>query len=467
MHIPDGYIGPVTYGSLWAAMVPAWGYASRRMKDTLQTSRIPSLAMGSVFSLAAMMFFLPLPGGTTGHVSGTTVLAILLGPWAAVLAVSVSLLIQAVVMGDGGITAIGANCFNVALVGSLAGYGAYRVILRVAAWFVRTETGEAREDGPPLSARLVAGGVAAYLAINLGAFFAAVELGLQPWIYRDQTGAAYFPFPLEVAIPAVMLPHLLAVGMLEASVTVLVLFFFHRVEGSLKAFGKACVVLMIGASALLPASAWGHEYWIEKKGDGYAVIYGHGDKRLEYDPADVKKIIVMDAEGKPVPFRRQVQGKVLLVRPERQASLIVADLDSGYWSKTIYGWKNLPRRKASRVVEANRQLHYSKSLVAYGEAATRPVEGMRLDIVPLKNPLEMKAGEALQVRVVFDGRPAPGADIESEHGKTAETDREGLAKIALKKGRQLLTASIKVPLKDDPDADFLAVTTTLAFEVTK
>ncbi|MBM4349678.1 MAG: cobalamin biosynthesis protein CbiM, partial [Deltaproteobacteria bacterium] len=90
MHIPDGYLGPVTYGGLWAAMVPIWIYASRKVKKNLETAQIPFLAMASVFSLVVMVFAIPLPGGTTGHLNGTTLVAILLGPWPAIIAVSVA-----------------------------------------------------------------------------------------------------------------------------------------------------------------------------------------------------------------------------------------------------------------------------------------------------------------------------------------------------------------------------------------
>jgi cobalt/nickel transport system permease protein len=70
--------------------------------------------------------------------------------------------------------------------------------------------------------------VAAYLAVNTGAFLAACELGIQPWIYRDAPGASYFPFPLEVSIPAIMLPHLTAVGALEAVITGMVLLALNK-----------------------------------------------------------------------------------------------------------------------------------------------------------------------------------------------------------------------------------------------
>jgi cobalt/nickel transport system permease protein len=451
-------------------MVPIWGYASRRVKRTVKTSQVPSLAMGTVFSLLAMMFMFPIPGGTTGHISGASVVAILLGPWAAVIAVSVSLFIQGLVFGDGGITVIAANCFNIAVVGSLAGWGIYTGIVRGGAIFRKTPPD--RPGGsptPPLALRLTAGAVASYLAINLGALLTAVELGIQPLIYAGaQGGAVYFPFPLKVALPAVMLPHLTTVGALEAAVTILVLTFFHKTEGNMGEPAKTTVSVFLCAASLLAASVvYAHDYWIEKKGEGYAVVYGHGDQRMEYDPANVKKVTVYDAAGKPMEFRKEVQGKVLAIRPAGPASVIVVDLDSGYWSKTIYGWKNLPKRKASRVVESVRSYHYSKSVVAWGAVAGRPVEGMKLDIVPQKNPFDLRAGEALPVKVLYGGKPLPGADVEGDHEKVAATDKDGLAKVPVKKGRQLITVERKEPLSGDPDADSISVTTTLTFEVSK
>ena len=101
MHIPDGYLGPPTYGSLWLAMIGIWSYAARRVQRDLKTSQVPFLAMTSVFSFVVMIFAVPLPGGTTAHITGATLVAVLLGPWAAVIAVSTALIIQALLFGDG------------------------------------------------------------------------------------------------------------------------------------------------------------------------------------------------------------------------------------------------------------------------------------------------------------------------------------------------------------------------------
>lgn len=128
MHIPDGYLGPVTCGFFYAIMLPIWSMASKVVKKTLNSRQVPILAIGAAFSFVIMMLNVPIPGGTTGHAVGSVLVAILLGPWAACIAITVALVIQALLFGDGGITAIGANCFNMAFVMPFAGYYIYKII---------------------------------------------------------------------------------------------------------------------------------------------------------------------------------------------------------------------------------------------------------------------------------------------------------------------------------------------------
>src|SRR6185312_1989157 len=113
---------------LYAVAAPFWYVSLKRVKKSLNTRMVPLLSVFSAFCFVIMMFNLPLPGGTTGHAVGMGVTAIVLGPWASILAISVALLIQALFFGDGGITAYGANSFNMAIVGSLVAYGVYRLI---------------------------------------------------------------------------------------------------------------------------------------------------------------------------------------------------------------------------------------------------------------------------------------------------------------------------------------------------
>src|SRR3989339_669235 len=128
MHIPDGYLGPTTCGFFYVIMLPIWIAASKIVKRTLKIKQVPMLAIGAAFSFVFMMFNIPIPGGSTGHAVGGVLVAILLGPWAASIAITVALVVQALLFGDGGITAIGANCFNMAFVLVFTGYYAYRII---------------------------------------------------------------------------------------------------------------------------------------------------------------------------------------------------------------------------------------------------------------------------------------------------------------------------------------------------
>lgn len=220
MHIPDGYLSPATCAGLAAAATPFWYGALKRVKAALDSRLMPLLALFAAFSFVIMMFNLPLPGGTTGHAVGMGVASIVLGPWASMLAISLALTIQAVFFGDGGITAIGANCFNMAIVGSLVAYATYRLV----AW--RAPLASTR--------RVVAAGLAGYTAINVAALCAAIEFGIQPLLYRDASGAPlYAPYPLRIAIPAMMIGHLTLVGLAELVISSGVVAYLQRTDPAL------------------------------------------------------------------------------------------------------------------------------------------------------------------------------------------------------------------------------------------
>jgi cobalt/nickel transport system permease protein len=219
MHIPDGYLGPQTYGTLWGAMLPIWYGASRQVKRTLQAKQVPLLAIGAAFTFVLMMFNIPLPGGTTGHAVGSTLVAIVLGPWVAVIAVSIALIVQALLFGDGGVTAFGANCFNMAFVMPLSGYLVFRLI----------GTG-----GSSQKRRILAAAIAGYVSLNLAALCAGVELGLQPLLaHRPDGTPLYCPYSLKIAVPAMAAGHLLVFGWVEAIVTGLVVGYLLKAEPKL------------------------------------------------------------------------------------------------------------------------------------------------------------------------------------------------------------------------------------------
>ncbi|MEN6567790.1 MAG: cobalt transporter CbiM [Veillonellales bacterium] len=209
MHIPDGYLSPSTCLTLGAVMLPVWYRASAVVKKSLDVARIPFMAMGAVFAFLIMMFNVPIPDGTTAHAVGSVLIAIVLGPWAAVVAVSVALFIQALVFGDGGMLAFGVNAFNMAVIMPFTGYYMYRLVA-------------GRATGGSLRA-VVAAGIGGYVGLNLAALAAAIEFGIQPLLFTAADGTPlYCPYGLSVAIPAMMTAHLLVAGFVEAAVTALV-----------------------------------------------------------------------------------------------------------------------------------------------------------------------------------------------------------------------------------------------------
>ncbi len=116
MHIPDGYLSPVTSLIMFLLVFPFWVIGVRKIRQTMNARSVPLIALLAAFSFIIMMFNVPLPGGTTGHAVGASLAAIILGPETATIAVSIALIIQAFFFGDGGILAIGANSFNMAVV---------------------------------------------------------------------------------------------------------------------------------------------------------------------------------------------------------------------------------------------------------------------------------------------------------------------------------------------------------------
>ena len=276
MHIPDGYLGPQTYAVLDVAILPIWIVAARKVKKTLKTRQIPMLALGAAFAFVIMMFNVPVLGGSTGHAVGATLIAIVLGPWAACISVSIALVIQCLVFGDGGITAIGANCINMAVIIPFVGYYLYRLLAG---------------DAPTITRRTISSGVASYVAIVAGSICAGFEFGIQPYIAHTASGQAlYAPYPLGVAVPSMALEHMLFFGWVEAFVTMGVVAALTRSEPALLQMkpaakplrwlwgGLGALIILSPIGVLASGTAWGEWDGAQMKARlGYAP---HGLARL-------------------------------------------------------------------------------------------------------------------------------------------------------------------------------------------
>src|SRR5512136_2308581 len=205
MHIPDGYLSPQTYIPLYGVSIALWRIALKKIKNDLSAKHIPYLAMAAAFSFLVQMFNIPVPGGTTGHAVGAGIIALLLGPWTAVIAVSVVLTMQAFVFGDGGITAVGANCFNMAIVMPFVAYWTFILLKGLS------------QSGATVT---VAAFFSGYVGLTAAAVCAAFMFGIQPIIAKGPDGTPlYAPYPLSIAIPAMAIEHLFVFSIVEGVMT--------------------------------------------------------------------------------------------------------------------------------------------------------------------------------------------------------------------------------------------------------
>ncbi len=122
MHIPDGFLDPKTWGTLSVASAGTTGYALYKMREKMDEKMIPLLGITAAFIFAAQMLNFPVAGGTSGHFLGAILAFVLLGAWPGFLVMVVVLLVQCLFFADGGLTALGANIFNMAIVGGLLSY---------------------------------------------------------------------------------------------------------------------------------------------------------------------------------------------------------------------------------------------------------------------------------------------------------------------------------------------------------
>ncbi len=203
MHIPDGFLDLKTWSTLWGVSGVTVGYAIKKVEEA-DEKKVPLMGVTAAFIFAAQMLNFPVMGGTSGHFVGGVLAAILLGPWAGVLVMTTVLVIQCFMFGDGGITTLGANIFNMGIIGSLVGYYIYTFLSRVM-----------KHKG-----FFVPAFIASWTATVLAASLCAIELSISKTV------------PLSVSLPAMAGVHAL-IGIGEGGITLLVLSFIKKVRADL------------------------------------------------------------------------------------------------------------------------------------------------------------------------------------------------------------------------------------------
>ncbi len=208
MHIPDGFLSVEVSLVFWALTVVFAGVAIRNTRDDLGERQAPLMGVMAAFIFAAQMINFPVAGGTSGHLLGGALAAIVLGPWAGILVMTTVIAVQALIFQDGGLVVMGANIFNMGVLPALVGYGLYRGVI-----------GRSREI------RLTVAGMAAWLSVIAAALVASFQL----WL--SGTSA------LRVVFPAMLGVHIL-IGIGEALITVAALAFILRTRPDLLSDGE-------------------------------------------------------------------------------------------------------------------------------------------------------------------------------------------------------------------------------------
>ncbi|MBR8840301.1 MAG: energy-coupling factor ABC transporter permease [Stigonema ocellatum SAG 48.90 = DSM 106950] len=207
MHIPDGFLNLPVILVTWIIAIGLIALALGRAQAEYQERAVPLMGVCAAFIFAAQMINFPIPGGTSGHLLGGTLAGALLGPWAGSLVMVVVFIVQGVVFQDGGLTALGANIFNMGLIGTFGGYYLYRT--------VRFAVGR-----DTLRGMVVATAIAAWTSVVVAAVMCALELALSGTI------------TLVVALTAMASWHVL-IGIGEALITVISLSFIWRTRPDL------------------------------------------------------------------------------------------------------------------------------------------------------------------------------------------------------------------------------------------
>lgn len=207
MHIPDGFLSFEIWVLMWIVSALILGYSIRQVNKKLRDKHIPLMGVLAAFIFAAQMLNTPVAAGTSGHMLGGVLAAVFLGPLAASVIMASVLIVQAVFFQDGGITALGANIFNMGLIGTIGGYYIYLTLRKLL--------GSDTEKGV-----IIGAGIASYIAVVLASAAVSIEL------------SASGTFPLIESLIA-MVGIYTIVGIIEAGITVAVLSFVLKVRPDL------------------------------------------------------------------------------------------------------------------------------------------------------------------------------------------------------------------------------------------
>ena len=219
--------------------------------------------------------------------------------------------------------------------------------------------------------------------------------------------------------------------------------------------------------ALSVPAAHAHDLWLEPAPRGYTVQYGHhpqldshgGEVQVPYAPAIVKSAVCVEPGGSQRPAKF---GSAYPVHIEGDCAVVHVSTSSGYWTRTTGGTKNLKKTEVAVPLGSWQSFESVKHVAAWGPGTGSPLAAP-LEIVPIANPLTLRDGDKLTVRVLADGRPVADAVVTYDGKPRGQTGADGNVNIRVRHGGlQLIQASTRTP-HAGPDADEVVHTAALTF----
>ena len=222
-------------------------------------------------------------------------------------------------------------------------------------------------------------------------------------------------------------------------------------------------------AALVPSVAVAHDLWIEKENGSYVLYQGHrhsahsGAEVVPYDISAVKGMLCVDEAGKPQPL---TAGKEYPARAAGNCAALLTMFSTGYWTKTAWETRNVPKTGVTGVVKSWHSAESVKLVERWSATGTTPL-GVGLELTLTVNPLVLKAGDKLVVRVTDAGKPVAGVPVAYAGDTRGASGADGTVAIRLRQGgMQVLEASLETPLSDGK-ADTAIRTASLQFEIAK
>lgn len=229
------------------------------------------------------------------------------------------------------------------------------------------------------------------------------------------------------------------------------------------------IFAMVFSIVCFIGQALAHDFWIEKKEGKYFIVSGHGETWEPYDPTRVKEVKALTVDGKAANVDIIREKDIVTLASRGDLGLVQVFFDNQYWVNTTEGWKNITKREAIKqglqIIESCRSHKYAKYIEKWSDLYGKPT-GMRMEILPMKNPFTVKQGEKLQLKVILDGIPVENAAVfvQGKHDEIARTDKNGQVAVSLDMHKMnIISVKTNQPLKDEPDADQIYLRTSLSF----